>query len=281
MLGSDSGYSPSPNSRRNTFNFSETSYHSADLSQSTISTLSSASEDTAQKLRSEVAHLSRALREESAKFLAASQELEASQAVQSELVRDLERLCSDNFTLSEHNKLLSRRDKSLHEDIAALLAKSREEDWARGLLEDQLEKARLELGVFDMSLPQVSSEPLRLTIEDGGPLLVQLSSAKDELHITRLRLERSERRRKELEGRLSVSQRNMGECVDTTSGALDVERGLRNELSLRCSALEREVADLKEQLDSLSSPPKIRRKGPQLVALQVRVLYSVSSVLSY
>ncbi|KAK0483612.1 hypothetical protein IW261DRAFT_1464167 [Armillaria novae-zelandiae] len=83
------------------------------------------------------------------------------------------------------------------------------------------------------------------------PLRAQLNSASDELHVAKLQLTASQEKRANLAERISSLQRQMVQCVDLSTQALEVERDLRNEISYRASLLSSENVELQDKVRAL------------------------------
>ncbi|KAK7446372.1 hypothetical protein VKT23_004225 [Stygiomarasmius scandens] len=208
--------------------------------------------ETLKKIRAQNTSLSRELREQKDKSASLTGILDAEKEEKEQMREEITRLSQKNFTLFEHNKLLVGRDSILQEEIANLMTKSQADDWMRNVLETELRKARHDspnTSTFQLSPNQPTTIPT-ITLEQQGPLRHQLVAAQDELHITQIRLQTSEKKCKELEERVLGLQQNMTRCLDSSSKALEVERGLRAELAEHAANLENQNASLKHDLES-------------------------------
>ncbi|KAJ7582726.1 hypothetical protein C8J56DRAFT_955570 [Mycena floridula] len=237
--------------------------------------------ETLKRVRGQNASLTRSLREFQDKCAEMRSIIDLERQEKKQMEDEIIRLSQVNRTLLEHNKLLAGRDAGLQEDISALLTKSQADDWMRKCLEDQLQLLRqklpdsqqtdkdLELAVkhkrdVDQNFEQRS---LAITLEDQGPLRQQLTSARDELHLVRLRLSDSETKCTELTQRIASLHNEMTLCLDSSGQALEVERELRAEVAEKASSLIDENASLKstiealrEEVDALKAVEAERRK---------------------
>lgn len=134
------------------------------------------------------------------------------------------RLSQVNFKLFEHNKLLVSRDLAFQTMTSSFEPRPPTE--------------------FSQSyaIESASSEAHRCSLR------AQLNSATDELHVVKLQLAASQEKRANLAERISSLQRQMIQCVDLSTQALEVERDLRNEISYRASLLSRENAELQDKV---------------------------------
>lgn len=239
--------------------------------------------ETLKKIRGQNALLSRSAREYKEKCTSLTDILETEREQRQHMEEELKRLSQINFTLLEHNKLLVGRDSALQEDISTLITKSQADDWMRNVLEDELRLAR-----HSSPEPQQSNHPIdpvdrrnslasinfspeheslkrrsmAITLEHSGPLRAQLTTARDELHVTQRQLAESEKKCADLTDRISALQHNMTQCVDSSTQALEVERELRAEVAERAIELEDEnlslrnmLADLRLEIEQLKENP--------------------------
>ncbi|SJL00381.1 uncharacterized protein ARMOST_03694 [Armillaria ostoyae] len=132
-----------------------------------------------------------------------------------------------NFKLFEHNKLLVSRDLAFQTMTSSFEPRPPTE--------------------FSQSyaIESTSSEDHRCSLR------AQLNSATDELHVVKLQLAASQEKRANLAERISSLQRQMIQCVDLSTQALEVERDLRNEISYRASLLSSENAELQDKVRAL------------------------------
>ncbi|KAF5373901.1 hypothetical protein D9758_000577 [Tetrapyrgos nigripes] len=205
--------------------------------------------ETLKKIRAQNTVLSRELREHKDKSTSLAGILDAEREEKEHMREEISRLSQKNFTLFEHNKLLVGRDSALQEQICTLVTKSQADDWMRSVLEAELRKARQDLPDSPTSSSNPEPPPT-ITLEDQGPLRCQLVAAQDELHIAHLRLQASEKKCKELDERVLGLQQNMSRCLDSSSKALEMERGIRVELVQRAVALEEENIALKHEMET-------------------------------
>ncbi|KAF7363435.1 hypothetical protein MSAN_00999300 [Mycena sanguinolenta] len=202
-------------------------------------------QETLKKIRAQNALISRSLRQKEETCTSLSTALEEERSARKAAADEVARLTAANFTLLEHNKLLVGRDAALQEDISSLITKSQADEWMRGVLETELHRRSPpspEHANEAFSAPQ----PRRpsLTLEHQGDLRAELVSARDELHITQVRLATSEKECAALTQRVSALQRELVMCLDSSSQALEVERELRADVEERF----REMADEKDGL---------------------------------
>ncbi|THU89507.1 hypothetical protein K435DRAFT_243311 [Dendrothele bispora CBS 962.96] len=206
--------------------------------------------ETLKKIRAQNTTLSRELREHKDGSASLTSILDAEREEKEQMREEITRLSQKNYTLFEHNKLLVGRDSALQEEIATLITKSQADDWMRSVLEGELRKARQDSPSTSTFQSSPTPEPPTITLEHQGPLRCQLVAAQDELHITKLRLQTSEKKCQEFEERIAGLQQNMTLCLDSSSKALEVERGLRTELAQHAANLEAENDSLKRDMET-------------------------------
>lgn len=228
--------------------------------------------ESLKKVRAQNAILATSIGEQTENCASLTSIVEHEREERRQLEHRIEKLQQANFTLLEHNKLLVGRDSALQQDISTLLTKSQADDWMRGVLEAELRQARQSDGTASPTTlegpkptaltpkPDSRRPTLGITLENHGPLRAQLFAARDELHITKLRLGKSEATCADLAERLTTLQHKMTSCVDSSARALDVERELRREGAEREAALVEETHSLtsalnaaRTELDSLKS----------------------------
>ncbi|KAJ6547551.1 hypothetical protein B0H19DRAFT_1379798 [Mycena capillaripes] len=210
-------------------------------------------QDSLKKIRAQNALISRSLRQKEETCASLSTSLEEERLARKAADEEVARLSAVNFTLLEHNKLLVGRDAALQEDISSLITKSQADEWMRGVLEAELRRRGPPNSdsVNEVLEPQPEPERPVLTLEHQGNLRAELVSARDELHITQVRLSTSEQQCATLTQRVSALQKQLVMCLDSSSQALDVERELRADVEERSRGLAEENSALKTRLTSL------------------------------
>ncbi|KAJ7155978.1 hypothetical protein C8R43DRAFT_998595 [Mycena crocata] len=202
-------------------------------------------QDSLKKIRAQNAMISRSLRQKEETYASLSSALEEERSARKTADDEVARLSAINFTLLEHNKLLVGRDAALQEDISLLITKSKADEWMRDVLETELRRRgppNLD-SVVEISHPSPQSDrpTLGITLEHQGTLRSDLVAARDELHITKVRLSTTEQQC------TSLTQR-LGMCLDSSSQALEVERALRSDVEERVRVLGEENGALKTRL---------------------------------
>ncbi|KAJ7940651.1 hypothetical protein B0H13DRAFT_1939141 [Mycena leptocephala] len=210
-------------------------------------------QESLKKIRSQNAMISRSLRQKEETCASLSSALEEERSARKAADEEVAKLSAANFTLLEHNKLLVGRDSALQEDISSLVTKSRADEWMRGVLEAELRRRgpTNSDGVNEMSEPHPEADRPTLTLEHQGDLRAELVSARDELHITQVRLSTSDQQCATLTRRVTALQEQLVMCLDSSSQALEVERELRADVEERSRVLAEENGAMKTRLTLL------------------------------
>lgn len=97
-----------------------------------------------------------------------------------------------------------------------------------------------ESGFHHRNFQSESGESLRssLGLPPSVDLKVQLASSREELNTVQAKLEEADQRCEDVTARVSILQRTLEECLDSSARALELERSLRSETEGRlCDAL--------------------------------------------
>ncbi|KAK0503249.1 hypothetical protein EDD18DRAFT_1137067 [Armillaria luteobubalina] len=179
------------------------------------------------RVRTQNTVLSRSVREHQGQCESLSSLLDKEREERQRAETESARLSQVNFKLSEHNKLLASRDLAFQTMTSSFEPRPPKEFSQNHAIES------------------TSSEDHRC------PLRAQFNSASDELHVVKLQLTASQEKRANLAERITSLQRQMIQCVDLSTQALEVERDLRNEISYRASLLSSEKAELQDKVRAL------------------------------
>ncbi|KAJ7219260.1 hypothetical protein GGX14DRAFT_435391, partial [Mycena pura] len=210
-------------------------------------------QDSLKKIRAQNAMISRSLRQKEETCTSLSSALENERSARKAADDEVARLSALNFTLLEHNKLLAGRDAALQEDIASLITKAKADEWMRGVLEAELRRRPLNSNSANETSeppPEADRPTVGITLEHQGSLRSELVSARDELHITKVRLTTVEEECTALRQRVSALQQQLVTCLDSSSHALEVERELRADVEERARVLADENVTLNTRLAS-------------------------------
>ncbi|PBK96841.1 hypothetical protein ARMGADRAFT_1076975 [Armillaria gallica] len=188
------------------------------------------------RVRTQNTVLSRSVREYQGQCESLSSLLDKERGERQRAESEAARLSQVNFKLFEHNKLLVSRDLAFQTMTSSFEPRPPTE--------------------FSQSyaIESASSEAHRCSLR------AQLNSATDELHVVKLQLAASQEKRANLAERISSLQRQMIQCVDLSTQALEVERDLRNEISYRASLLSSENAELQDKVRVLEE--ELQRGAP-------------------
>ncbi|KAK0210741.1 hypothetical protein DFS33DRAFT_1270705 [Desarmillaria ectypa] len=180
------------------------------------------------KVRTQNTVLSRSVREYQDQCESLSSLLDRECGERQRAENEAARLSQVNFRLFEHNKLLVNRDLAFQRMTSSFESRSPAE-FIRGYANESASS------------------------EDQGrfSLRAQLNSATDELHVVKLQLAASQEKCASLSERISSLQRQMSQCVDLSTQALEVERDLRDEISHRASLLSSENVELQNKFRAL------------------------------
>jgi hypothetical protein len=211
--------------------------------------------------RSEVAHLSRALRQQAEEIVDLKTEVEQQRQATLDAEAEAFRLSRTSKLVLEQNELHISREAVLLNIISSLYAKLDKENQTVEVSSTTVDSIEQERDNLQQGLERTCT---------GSPKPSSLSSLfssfrktildlRNELYISNLNFLASDEERLRLTERVSLLQKNMEICVGQTSNALETERELRFDLERKMRLLVGRIAILK------TSSGVVRERKSQLI----------------